>query len=134
MANVMSSIQYEVVEDYWTTDFGNEYFAKLVVTDPAAMTRAEIANGLHAFIGGSIDPELWAWYGAYDHVAYAQLFGKMIHLPKGMPMHTHDLKTLQMLAGNVVMPRQPEGLHNALADAKFNKVKFDFLWDLLTNK
>jgi hypothetical protein len=38
------------------------------------------------------DPELWAWYGAYDHVALCQLWGPMIALPGGIPMFTCDLK------------------------------------------
>lgn len=36
--------------------------------------------------------ELWGWYSSYDHVCLGQLFGKMIDLPAGIPMFTHDLR------------------------------------------
>ena len=32
-------------------------------------------------------------YGAYDHVALAQLSGPMVLLPDGVPMWTNDLRT-----------------------------------------
>ncbi len=38
--------------------------------------------------------ELYAYYGAYDHVALCWLFGKMIDLPEGFPMYTRDLKQM----------------------------------------
>lgn len=61
-------------------------------------------------------PELWAYYGAYDHVALAQLWGKMISLPKGMPMWTRDLMELQ---GGIEFPEQDGDEHNALDDARW---------------
>lgn len=39
-------------------------------------------------------PEFYTYYGAYDHVAFCWLFGKMIDLPKGFPMYTIDLKQI----------------------------------------
>ena len=36
--------------------------------------------------------ELWADWGAYDHVALCQLWGRMIDLPEGVPMWTNDLR------------------------------------------
>lgn len=77
-------------------------------------------------------PELWAWYSAYDHVVYAQLWGKMIHLPEGLPMHTNELKTLLHKALPRVQdrsgfPAQAEGIHDALADARHVKVRYDWI-------
>ncbi|WP_032380972.1 3'-5' exoribonuclease domain-containing protein [Rhodococcoides fascians] len=72
-------------------------------------------------------PELWAWYGAYDHIALAQLFGTMLDLPDFVPMWTNDLRQEQHRLGNPVLPKQPAGLHNALADARHLKVQHDFL-------
>ena len=73
--------------------------------------------------------ELWADYGAYDHVALCQLFGSMVDLPEGMPMFTHDLQ--QELARPSLadgdLPAQESGLHNALADARHLKVTFNRL-------
>lgn len=37
-------------------------------------------------------PEFYGYYSSYDHVVICCLFGKMIDLPKGFPMHTIDLK------------------------------------------
>jgi len=64
-------------------------------------------------------PELWADYGAYDHVAFCQLFGTMMDLPEGFPMYTNDLQ--QSIEEQYVirsdLPDQPANQHNALADA-----------------
>ena len=101
-----------------------------VIDDPASRRRDQIALEVAEFIRSYQNPELWAWYGAYDHVALAQLFGKMIHLPTGIPMYTNDLKTFAKLKGNPRLPDQAEGKHNALEDAKHNKVRFDYLTEL----
>lgn len=69
--------------------------------------------------GESMEIELWADYGAYDHVALAQLWGPMIALPPGIPMFTNDLQQLARAVGMAdYRPDQaPEDAHNALADA-----------------
>ena len=85
-----------------------------------------IANEVRDFLQGFSDLELWAWYGAYDHVALCQLWGTMIGLPKGVPMWTNDLQQLALATGRE-MPEQPAGSHNALADALFNEVRFRHL-------
>jgi hypothetical protein len=79
-----------------------------------------IANEVRDFLlaeGG--DPKLWAYYASYDHVALAQLWGKMIHLPKGIPMWTHDLMQLIEPLADFKLPAQTDE-HNALADARWN--------------
>jgi hypothetical protein len=65
--------------------------------------------------------ELWAYYGAYDHVAYAQLWGQMIDLPKPLPMFTRELMQLWEQAGSPDKPPQPTDQHDALADARWNR-------------
>nr|WP_205830628.1 3'-5' exoribonuclease [Microbispora sp. CL1-1] len=95
---------------------------------PDVRSRAQIARMVQAFILATPEPELWAWYGAYDHVALAQLWGRMIDLPDGVPMWTNDLKQECMRLGNPTMPKQAEGNeHNALADARHVKVMAEFL-------
>lgn len=126
MENVMSSIDHAII----AIDGDNKPFG-MIVTDVNAMARIEIRDRLVSFIGNDPFPQFWAWYGAYDHVAYAQLFGKMINLPKGFPMFTMDIKQLAVMKGNPIMPRQPEGLHNALADAKQNMVRYNYLANLI---
>ena len=89
--------------------------------------RRLIANEVRDFILASPDPELWAWYGAYDHVALCQLWGRMIDLPKGIPMWTHDLKQEAERLGNPDLPSMP-GIteHNALDDAR--EVRYRRQW------
>lgn len=86
---------------------------------PDVRRRHGVAADVRAFIQETPDAELWAWYGAYDHVALAQLFGRMIDLPDGVPMWTNDLKQLVHTLGNPKLPKQEGGLHNALADARW---------------
>lgn len=67
-----------------------------------------------------LDPaELWAWQGAYDHVALCQLFGAMGELPAGVPMFTHSLQQLHEEHPQVVLPPQPIRHHNAMHDARW---------------
>lgn len=101
--------------------------------DPAVKPHKRIASEVRDFILGT-EPdqlphvELWAWYGAYDHVALSQLFGRMIDLPEGMPMWTNDLRQeAERLGAAKSMPEQPDGVHNALADARHNLVRAQYL-------
>jgi hypothetical protein len=75
-------------------------------------------------------PELWAYYAAYDHVAFCQLFGTMMDLPKGYPMYTRDIKQWCALLGDPRLPEQGKGEHNALEDARWNKLAWEFLRDM----
>ncbi len=101
------------------------------------------------------NPEFYAYYADYDWVAFCWLFGKMMDLPKGFPMYCRDLK--QMLDEKIqyyydfngdgriyygetkndfiyadkikehpYYPKQ-ENVHNALADACWNKKLHEFL-------
>jgi hypothetical protein len=83
-----------------------------------------IANEVRDFIqAAGPDVELWANYGAYDHVALAQLWGRMIDLPEGVPMFTHDIQQERSRLGLAWddLPQQESGEHNALADARHNQ-------------
>ncbi|MFI5800220.1 hypothetical protein [Streptomyces sp. NPDC051677] len=51
-----------------------------------------IANEVRDFLQATPDAELWANYGAYDHVGLAQLWGPMVRLPEGVPMFTNDIQ------------------------------------------
>lgn len=89
--------------------------------------RLQIANEVRQFILSTPFVELWAWYGTYDHVALCQLWGRMVDLPKGIPMWTNDLKQECVRLGDPRMPEQEYGNHNALADARHNKRMGDYL-------
>jgi hypothetical protein len=93
-------------------------------TDPLVKRRQRIADDVMDFIrAAGPDVQLWANYGAYDHVALAQLRGRMIDLPEGVPMFTCDIQQerarLGLRWGD--LPQQESGEHNALADARHNQ-------------
>lgn len=69
-------------------------------------------------------PQLWAWFGAYDHVAVCQLWGTMPELPRPLPRYTRDLRQLWEEAGSPPFPPEPSDAHDALADARFNLVRW----------
>jgi len=93
---------------------------------PEYKTREEIKAGILEFVNED-EPEFWANYAAYDWVVLCQLFGKMIDLPKGWPYFCRDIQQLAQSLGNLELPKQEQGEHNALEDAKWGKVAYDFL-------
>lgn len=71
------------------------------------------------------EPQLWANYGAYDHVCLMQLWGPMISRPSFLPMYTHDLQHYAHDLGvsEKDFPKQEAAEHDALADARHD-------WDI----
>lgn len=133
MENVMSSIEHETFTE--VPFDGAPVVKNFTVTDDRAMSRDSIKRELSLFLlEGGLPIELWAWYSAYDHVCLAQLFGTMMELPNYMPMTTFDIKQLHKQAGYCEMPRQPDGLHNALADAMMNVNRYDYLMGVIDGK
>lgn len=101
-------------------------------SDPAVKPRHVIAREVRGFILGAADPELWADWGAYDHVVLCQLFGRMTGLPKGIPMWTHDLRQEVERLGAPEPPRLSGTVagmveHNALHDAREVKYRYEWL-------
>lgn len=86
--------------------------------DNRVVSRRFLRNAVRSFLQTTPDLELWAWYGAYDHVVLAQLFGRMIDLPPGVPMWTNDLQQELARLGNPEVPGQEGTSHNALDDAR----------------
>lgn len=86
-------------------------------TDPAWMSRIQLRDRLHIWLTQNGPIELWADYGAYDHVALAQLWGTMMDLPAGVPMFTHELMQYWESVGRPAKPEQIDE-HDALADAR----------------
>jgi len=96
-----------------------------------------IRNEIFSFLNPSEDDpvELWGYYCDYDHVLMSWLFGRMVDLPKGMPMYTLDVRQLIYHMENISVPDQKSGQHNALEDARWVKETYDYLrkveqWDL----
>ena len=97
--------------------------------------RSEMAKTLAEFIRPeSNKPEIWAYYGAYDWVLFCQLFGRMIDLPKHFPKICFDIKQRCIDLGNPKLPKQEGQEHNALADARHNKVMLEFLDKLAASR
>lgn len=83
--------------------------------------RHRIRDELFAFLTASDDkPQLWAWFAAYDHVAFAQLWGAMPSLPRELPKLTRDLRQRWEDVGKPELPAAPSDAHHALADARHN--------------
>ena len=128
-------------------DGGAQYYAVSTEFDPAAAgewvrrnvldqlpspaakvwrSRAQIRADLERLLLGDAEPpELWAWYGAYDHVVLCQLWGTMPQLPRRMPRFTRDLRQLWEEVGCPALPEQRSGQHDALADAQHNRLRWE---------
>ncbi len=110
-------------------------------SDSTWMTRSQIRDNLFDFLlpghtqGKRLKdherPELWAWLGAYDHVAIAQLWGDMTKLPREMPRYTRELRQLWEFAGRPRLPETPDHAHDALVDARFNAIKYRLSMDAI---
>jgi hypothetical protein len=138
-ASVVSLVSIGVV-----AEDGREYYAVSSEFDPLSVhpwvvenvlpqlppaatwkPRAVIARELEDFFGDN--PVWWAWYGAYDHVALCQLWGAMPSLPRAFPRFTLDVRQLWEHLGRPPLPTQESGQHDALADARHVKTKYDAL-------
>jgi len=90
--------------------------------------RAQIRDDIKDLVLFRDKPEFWGYFADYDWVVFCQLFGKMIDLPKGMPMYCNDLKQLMRERGirKEALPSQDGQEHNALYDARW--VRDAWLW------
>lgn len=101
----------------WLIDFAS----------PDVVPKPRIAAAVRRFLGATPAAELWAWYGAYDHVVLSQLWGPMVDHPAGVPMWTNDLKQEAVRLGSPQLPKQEGAEHNALADARWVRDSYRFL-------
>lgn len=122
--------EYYAISAEFDPYFANKWVFDNVIaqleTDLERLTRSQIAREILDFIGTD-NPEIWAYYADYDWVVLCQLFGRMIDLPKGWPMFCRDLKQLACDIGNPKLPEQGKGEHNALSDARWNKLAWELL-------
>lgn len=102
--------------------------SKLEPKDPIHwLSLFSIKHLILEFIGDDPKPEFWGYYADYDWIVFCQIFGTMMDLPKAFPMYCRDIKQLCDEKGNPKLPEQGKGEHNALADARWNKVALEFL-------
>lgn len=99
-------------------------------------SKAWIARAVHRFLTNNhteFQNELWGYYSSYDHVVLAQLFGRMVDMPDGIPWFTRDIKQEQERLSDLyfkhglLLPEQKSTAHNALNDAKWTKEAHEFL-------
>ncbi len=66
------------------------------------------------------NPVFYGYFADYDWVLFCWLFGKMIDLPAYFPKYCRDLKQILDESGKKKLAK-PEGEHNALVDALWNR-------------
>lgn len=135
-------IKWELLEFFVEPDYGN-------CTNMTADFLQE-----YKFEDLSNKPELWGYYSAYDFVVLSQTLSSVknptsiwqkllmflglakIHsshnpmvdnYPGFLPYYCRDIKQECDRLGNPELPKQTEGEHNALADARWNKQAWEFL-------
>lgn len=85
-------------------------------------TRQEIRYDINVLVANDPNPEFWAYYASYDWVLMCQLYGNFDNQPDWSRFYVMCLKQLMTMKGYEhppIMP--PRGLHNALADARWNR-------------
>lgn len=107
----------------YDSGLGHRYFTSCADATCPWANRQEISQGVLEFCATDKDnkPEFWGYFADYDWVAFCQLFGPMVALPKGYPMYCNDLKQLSKQLGNVELPKPEVEIHHALADAEWIK-------------
>lgn len=87
-----------------------------------------MSRQIQRFLGDDAKPELWAYFAAYDHVVFTQLFGRMINQPKNLWI-TRCLKQemLRLGVSKDELPQQEGTAHRAIDDARWNQKAYDAL-------
>jgi hypothetical protein len=105
------------------SDWLKEHVRPHLQPDEYAVPRYAIAPAVLSFVReGGGQPEFWGYYADYDWVVFCWLFGRMVDLPDGFPMYCRDIKQWADQLGDVQLPEQEEAEHNALADARWNRM------------
>ena len=94
---------------------------------PYVMSLDTLVRQVQRFLTEVPDIELWAYYGAYDHVVLCQLFGAMGELPAGIPMFTHDVQWLAEQKPEHRLPPEPIDAHHAMWDARWTRDAYEQL-------
>lgn len=128
---------YRVPDGHWLWD---NVYPHLDFQDTKA-PRSYIKDAVRFFItnqGWSYDNELWGYYSAYDHVVLAQLFGRMVDMPDGVPWFTQDIRQIQAMlkaeGWDYEFPKQESVAHNALNDARWTKQAYEHIMRFAHNE
>lgn len=81
----------------------------------------DLRGFLETFVGQ--DAEFWAYYADYDWIVLCQIYGTMVKLPMGFPRYCMDLQQWYAQLGRPkdAKPPKPDGEHDALEDARWNR-------------
>lgn len=114
----------------YDSGLGHRYFKKCGDDCPWA-DKIDLKNSVLGFcdVEKYGKPEFWGYFCDYDWVAFCQLFGPMIALPKGFPMYCRDIKQFCDSIGNPQLPAIGKNEHSALKDAEWNFEAWKFLND-----
>ena len=98
-----------------------------LIGQSAVKHKQQMAEDIVNFCGPG--PEFWADYASYDWVVLCQIYGRMIDLPPGWPMFCRDVQQLKLTSPHAGTMRKliRRDEHNALADAKECKEKYEWL-------
>lgn len=135
--------------DQFTSDLR---FLKQPIDQTFWREKKDIAAQIIEFLG--VNPteklEFWSYYSATHWVAFYQVFGPLMDLPKPIPQHCNDLKQecdrLEVAlyykdikqecevprppAVTLQLPPKPKDSYSALANARWNKQAYELLMSL----
>jgi len=97
-------------------------------------SRQRIRQELQEFFSVGTRPEFWADCGEYDWIILRQLFGTLTDWPESWPWLALDIEQWRLQSGAPPFPPQPEGRHNALADARYTRDCWQWLADRTQEK
>lgn len=131
VANVLPTLPMTVVPALHVKGDKSGISTNILISDrsnPQVKPLDQIAQEVYDFLTfEGTEPELWAWYAAFDHVALAWLYGPMSRMPEPLPYYTNDIKQECVRLGDPEIPEHSGNEHHALADARQNWVIKRFL-------
>lgn len=153
--NAMPKGRYDLISIGIVDETGREFYAESNEFDEAVLSPwvlehvvpllgpkekrqslAEIRKGVEAFVLEEEEMAVfWAKNGSQDWVLFMNhIFDGFATLPRHVQTWYHELYQLATAKGKCIkgeckpyLPQQGEGAHNALADAHFDKLLWDFL-------
>lgn len=140
MVSEIGTELYLVNEDFDWSKCDSEWLRKNVLPhlhDSVALVRpyAEFANTVVSWVNREAAGqalEFWGYYSDYDWVVFCQMFGSMVDLPAGFPKFCMDVKQLAVMSGVPKVPGQGDSEHCALADARWIRGAYAYIFNLLT--
>lgn len=114
-----------LLDDWMNQHVMGKTFMITAPDDDRIVPHADMAGLVSRFLlADGSSPSIWAHYAPYDYVAFAQLFGRVIDIPDGLPRFAMDFRVMQELTGIKPPSQSPENSHHALIDARWGKLAF----------